>query len=558
MAHWAANTRVRFVPRAANDTDFVRFVPSTDSRSPVGKRGGRQDIELSNAAPVGTVIHEMGHALGLWHEQSRQDRNSMVTINFANIPDADEHNFAQHITDGDDIGGYDFGSIMHYSATAFSSNNQPTIVPKVPLPPGVVMGQRNGLSFGDRAAIHALYGGWFPDWFPLPGQHVFDHEKQQIAAVSRAPEQPGSVCDRLRQPRLDHFWNGQGLERRLVPAARPAVFDREKQQIAAVSRAPSNLDLFVIGFDNHVWTTSGTPPGWNGDWFPLPGQAVFDRHKQQIAAVSRPPGNLDLFVIGFDNHVWTTFWTRAGGWNGDWFPLPGQAVFDRQKQQHRRGLAGPKATSICLSSASTTTSGPRSGTPPEAGTATGSRCPARQCSTARNSSRGGLAGTGNLDLFVIGFDNHVWTTFWNAAEAGTATGSRCPARQCSTATSSSRRGVAGRTGTSTCSSSASTTTSGRTSGTRRLERRLVPAAGPGRVRPREAADRGGVAGHGTWICSSSVSTTGRTPNSGTDTLLAAENLAERALAAAKGESPAAVARSATRRRLLRLRTRRRI
>ena len=39
---------------------------------------------------------------------------------------------------------------------------------------------------------------------------------------------------------------------------------------------------------------------WNADWFPLPGQAVFDRNTQKIAAVSRDPGNLDLFVIGND------------------------------------------------------------------------------------------------------------------------------------------------------------------------------------------------------------------------------------------------------------------
>ena len=25
---------------------------------------------------------------------------------------------------------------------------------------------------------------------------------------------------------------------------------------------------------------------WNGDWFPLPGQAVFDRDKQHVAAVT--------------------------------------------------------------------------------------------------------------------------------------------------------------------------------------------------------------------------------------------------------------------------------
>ena len=70
-----------------------------------------------------------------------------------------------------------------------------------------------------------------------------------------------------------------------------------------------NLDLFVIGFDNHGWSTFwNNAAGWNRDWFPLPGQAIFDHEKQQIAAVSRAPGNLDLFVIGFDNHGWSTFW----------------------------------------------------------------------------------------------------------------------------------------------------------------------------------------------------------------------------------------------------------
>ncbi|MEZ4674852.1 MAG: hypothetical protein R2932_11490 [Caldilineaceae bacterium] len=88
----------------------------------------------------------------------------------------------------------------------------------------------------------------------------------------------------------------------------------------------------VFDGDDARYTVSGDVrmPGWH--MFPLPGQAVFDRDKQQIAAVSRAGGNLDLFVIGFDNHVWTTFWNE-GGWNGDWFPLPGQAVFDRDKQQ---------------------------------------------------------------------------------------------------------------------------------------------------------------------------------------------------------------------------------
>jgi hypothetical protein len=47
---------------------------------------------------------------------------------------------------------------------------------------------------------------------------------------------------------------------------------------------------------------------WNGDFFPLPGQAVFDHEKQQLAVVSRFSGQLDVFVIGFDNHTWSTYW----------------------------------------------------------------------------------------------------------------------------------------------------------------------------------------------------------------------------------------------------------
>ncbi|HEY6374028.1 MAG TPA: Dot/Icm T4SS effector Zinc-dependent metalloprotease LegP [Edaphobacter sp.] len=163
IAHWEAHTRIRFVQRtAANQAqfpDFVRFVSGGGCSSTVGRQGGPQNVTLGPNCSAGNAIHEIGHTIGLWHEQSREDRDSFVTIVWANIDPAMQFNFSQHIQDGDDLGAYDYGSIMHYPHDAFSTNGQDTIVPKQSLPSGVVMGQRTALSAGDLAGVATLYPG---------------------------------------------------------------------------------------------------------------------------------------------------------------------------------------------------------------------------------------------------------------------------------------------------------------------------------------------------------------------------------------------------------------
>jgi hypothetical protein len=156
IAHWESKTKFTF-PTRTTEANYVSFKKSASGCSAhVGMRGGKQLVNVGPSCTVGNIIHEIGHSAGFWHEQSREDRDSFVTINWDKIQPGRESEFNQHITDGDDVGPYDYGSIMHYSRTAFSADGvSETITPKEA---AAVIGQRSALSAGDVASADALVG----------------------------------------------------------------------------------------------------------------------------------------------------------------------------------------------------------------------------------------------------------------------------------------------------------------------------------------------------------------------------------------------------------------
>jgi len=154
MKQFKKKTCIKFKARKNNNKNYVHIVKGDGCSSMVGPVGGAQRLTLGNGCvQIGVIVHELLHAVGFWHEQSRTDRDNHVTIKWQNIMNGYSSNF-EKMSNVNLLGlPYDLGSIMHYGKTAFSNGNGPTIVPKN----GGSIGQRRGLSNMDIKKINKLY-----------------------------------------------------------------------------------------------------------------------------------------------------------------------------------------------------------------------------------------------------------------------------------------------------------------------------------------------------------------------------------------------------------------
>ncbi|NER19047.1 hypothetical protein GWK10_17665 [Spongiivirga citrea] len=150
-------TNLNIVPKwkIQNHVQFIKDRDLNGGKSKVGRARIRQKITLGENVSRNTIMHEILHAAGAWHEQSRNDRDRHIRINWDNIQDGKESNFKKHSSDGYKVTPYDANSIMHYGGYAFSKDrSSPTIVDartRNPVSPD------SGLSAMDIDGINTAY-----------------------------------------------------------------------------------------------------------------------------------------------------------------------------------------------------------------------------------------------------------------------------------------------------------------------------------------------------------------------------------------------------------------
>ena len=116
-----------------------------------------------------------------------------------------------------------------------------------------------------------------------------------------------------------------------------------------------HLDLFTVGEDGGVYSTWWeAQPGWQG-WFRVGTLTV--PPSTRITTLVPRDGHIDLFAVGTDGGVYSTWWEAKAGWQA-WFRLP-----------NFKAYPGSQVTALV----------PRAG---------------------------------HIDLFITGFDGKIYSTWW--------------------------------------------------------------------------------------------------------------------------------------------------
>ncbi|KAK0428970.1 hypothetical protein QR680_011113 [Steinernema hermaphroditum] len=133
MDFWQNNTCLTFHEvdsSTASKQRVLYFINGGGCYSGIGRGSGVGLQEVSACDAYYTSTHEVGHALGFMHEQSRWDRDDYINVDLDNVKKNKKHNYNKRDKDENNNFGkqYDFRGIMHYTDGAFALDDTKTVM----------------------------------------------------------------------------------------------------------------------------------------------------------------------------------------------------------------------------------------------------------------------------------------------------------------------------------------------------------------------------------------------------------------------------------------------
>jgi len=165
MKEWQEKTCIRFEPAGSAGTknlghrDNIRFVNGRGCFSMIGwVRGGHQvSLSLNGCVWHSTALHEIGHTIGLHHEQCRPDRDNALVIQLQNVERNMRFNFDKKRGTSNFGMPYDYCSIMHYGPYAFSYNRKMAVITRNQ-DFQFSIGAEKHLTYTDERIVNHMYG----------------------------------------------------------------------------------------------------------------------------------------------------------------------------------------------------------------------------------------------------------------------------------------------------------------------------------------------------------------------------------------------------------------
>jgi hypothetical protein len=273
IAQWTnSGAPVSFVPytgpRSPFAEPYILFVlgdSATACNTVTGRRRPGQRVYCQPGF-TSSLVHELGHTLGLKHEQQRFDRNLSISVLTDNIQPSRLRNFTRlSVDEVISIGPYDFESRMHYGDTDFAVRFEinvdiPGISSRV-APAVAFLGQELHVVFTD--SHRDLFHTWTTDLV---------HWENPDRIKDQSTKAPPALVEFRGDLFLTHIggssndvWISRSRDgRTFEPNQRISSVSSRAAPAVAVHR--SELHMLFVGDDDNQIRRSRSSTGDPGDW----------------------------------------------------------------------------------------------------------------------------------------------------------------------------------------------------------------------------------------------------------------------------------------------------